>query len=70
MEIKNSYSDLIALKGRVTPEDAILIEKAAAALKSMKAIDIITRTKEFASNYKVELIKNELEGWDNETAEG
>jgi hypothetical protein len=35
----------------------------AAALISLKAIDLIVNTKEWASNYKIELIGNELEKW-------
>lgn len=35
----------------------------AAALISLKAIDLIVNTKEWASNYKIELISNELEKW-------
>ena len=35
----------------------------AAALISLKAIDLIVNTKEWASNYKIELINNELEKW-------
>ena len=35
----------------------------AAALISLKAIDLIVNTKEWASNYKIELICNELEKW-------
>ena len=45
----------------------------AAALISLKAIDLIVNTKEWASNYKIELISNELEKWrtkDDESAEG
>lgn len=45
----------------------------AAALISLKAIDLIVNTKEWASNHKIELINNELEKWrtkDDGSAEG
>lgn len=40
-----------------------ITDREAAALISLKAIDLIVNTKEWASNYKIELINNELEKW-------
>lgn len=50
-----------------------ITDREAAALISLKAIDLIINTKEWASNHKIELINNELEKWrtkDDGSAEG